>query len=301
MKNNNFINSFYILFFLIFWTIFNIFYSVIFEENIKRLSSYEIKVLSLNISTLKKIKTELKNIKLEREYNLPEIFRKYGYLSRELIWILNQKARPLYSNLSLLSNKYLSQELFKKYNLENVYQANKSTQKLPNILLIKVNGEKFSSKVAIDQEKIFSKYQSKVEIKSPSKLILQKLLENRILKYSFWFGNFLFAFFFLLFINSLRKSVLYRNNKAWRILRNLGYIKQHRKRNMFFSSFIFFLIPIIFNVLLFLVVIKYNLFFRTMASYSTIVGLFVYLPLIEIGTIWLSNIYIRVRFGEFLA
>ena len=141
MKHNNLKHSFVVLFYLLFWTGFNFLFCMVLEQNFSQISQHKIKVLSMDINTLKLIKSELQSLDVSRQKKIPSKLQKFAYLSKELTYIADKETKPLFSQLSIASNVKLTQNLLSKYNLKESYLLNESLGTMPNILSIQNNGQ----------------------------------------------------------------------------------------------------------------------------------------------------------------
>ncbi len=298
MKHSNLKHSFIVLFYLLFWTGFSFLFCMVLEQNFQQISHYNIKVLSLNINTLKLLKSELLELDISRQDAIPSKLQKFAYLSKELTYIADRETDPLFGQLSISSNVKLTQNLLTKYNLKENYLLNESLGKMPNILNIQINGQSLDRETFAAQLQLFQNYQTSTLLKGPILEIKQKLEERELLDKIYWIANLCLALFLILLLYSMRKSTIWCNHHRWTIYKKLGINTSHRKVRLFLSSLLYFCLPIIFGIIFCVFINKYNLLFKVKLSYSSIVKLFIHLPLFELTAILFSSLLIHLRFRK---
>ncbi len=298
MKHSNLKHSIIVLFYLLFWTGFSFLFCMVLEQNYEQISNRSIKVLSMNINTLKLIKSELLELDISREKAMPSNLQKYAYLSKELTYIANRETEPLYSQLSISSNVKLTQNLLNKYKLKENYLLNESLGKMPNILNIQYNGQTLDGKIFAQQLQLFQNYQTSTLLKGPVLEIKQKLEELELLSKIYWIANICLAFFLIILLYNMRKSTIWYNHHRWTVYKKLGISSSHRKVRLFLSSLLYFLLPILFSVVFCVFINKYNLLFKVKLSYSSIIKIFIHLPLFELSAIFFSSLLIHLRFRK---
>ncbi len=295
MRHNNFTHSLIVLFYLLFWTGFNFLFCTMMEQNFNQVSEMKIKVLSSNLNTLKSLKSDLLSIK-SKQNKIPPSLQKFAYRSKELTWIANQKSVSLFGQLSISSNRNLTEQLLNKYNIKENYPLEESLGKIPNILTIQNNGQLLTTKAFTEQLQLFQKYQANTLLKGPVHEMGEKLKEKNLMNKIYWLSNISLVFFLIILLHSMRKSTIWFNHHRWEVYKKLGVKVSSRRKSMFASSFLYLFLPILFNVILLLFTSKYNLFFKFKISYPSILRLFVFLPLMEEGSVLLSCIFTQIRF-----
>ncbi len=298
MKHNNFKHSLIVLSYIVFWTGFNFLFCMVLEQNFQQISQFKIKVLSMNINTLKLIKSELLELDVSRQKKAPSKLQKFAYLSKELTYIADKEIEPLYNQLSISSNAKLTQNLLTKYNLSENYLLNENLGKMPNILTIQNSGQTLTAKIFQAQYDVFQKYQTSTLVKGPLAEIKQKLDEKMLLEKIYWLANIFLAFFMIVLLFSLRKSTIWYNHRAWEIYKKLGIKSSHRRARLRLSSLLFLCLPVLFNLVFFALISKYNLLFKVNLSYCSIIKIFAQLPLFELASILLSSLLIHINFRK---
>ena len=296
MKHNNFTHSGIVLFYLLFWTGFNFLFCTMMEQNFNQVSQMKIKILSSNLSALKSLKSDLLTLERSNDKRIPSYLQRFAYRSKELTWLANQKAVPLFGQLSISSNRNLTEQLLSKYNLKENYPLEESLGKIPNILTIQNNGQLLTTKTFTKQLQLFQKYQANTLLNGPVHEISEKLKEKNLMNRIYWIANIFLIFFLIILLHSMRKSTIWFNHHRWTVYKKLGAKVSSRNKNMLASSLLYLTLPIVFNIALLFFTSKYNIFFKFKISYSSIVRLFVFMPLLEEGSVLFSCILTQIRF-----
>ncbi len=271
---------------------------MVLEQNFNQISQHKIKVLSININTLKLIKAELLELDVSRQKRTPSKLQKYAYLSKELTYIAGKETQPLFSQLSIASNVKLTQNLLSKYNLKESYLVSESLGKMPNILTIQNNGHALTKENFQRQLQLLQGYQTNSLVKGALPEIKQKLDEKQMLAKIYWLANFCLALFLSILLFSMRKSTIWYNHHKWDIYKKLGIKSSHRRARLNLSSLFYLSLPVFFNIFFLIFVNKYNLLFKVQLSYSSIIKLFVHLPAFELICIFISCLLIHINFRK---
>ena len=302
MRQRFIIQSIVILLLLSIWSFFNYTYIYALSKSFTETARTNVKIFSKNKQILDYFKLGLEDIEKKSPQhlrtkkikkitkNLKEKYNIFSSIDKLVDYLISLQEQPLHSKLYLKTNKELSLEVAKKYNVSYKEYIEKTVNKLPHMLVVEADIEKIgSTKNYNDYLLLYKKYEKNISIRPEFSLIQTKIKEGIRIHTFFYIFNGVMAFLVFLFIFFQRLYFESKNSKQWEIYKSLGYPFSYRRKKYFLTTLIFSLYPIIFSFISPIIFIRYNLLEQFGISYPLVFKMFIMFPIIEFSVVFFAN------------